>query len=55
MLVDKLFKYFFDILYQEYNSEGYRKHPDARFIELEMPFYANKFWGEIDWDTDEKN
>lgn len=45
--IKSMFEYYFDFLYPEYDSKGYRKHPDAQFIELEMPFYANKFWGEI--------
>ena len=45
--IKSMFEYYFDLLYPEYDSKGYRKHPDAQFIELELPFYANKFWGEI--------
>lgn len=51
--IKSMFEYYFKILYQEYNNEGYRQHPISQFIKLNLPFYANKFSGCIDWDIDE--
>ncbi len=44
--------YYFKLLYTEYTDDGYRKHPDILFEGT--PQLANKFFGYIDWDTDEK-
>lgn len=45
--IEEIIRYYFDILYDEYGEDGYRKHPDVAFDGI--PSLANKFFGEIDW------
>ena len=45
--IKEMFEYYFGILYNEYNEEGYRQHPETLFEDV--PHLANKFFGYIEW------